>query len=71
MVGMAFFAAGTGGEPAGPELFSDGGHVEHAAGQVGTLLDDGAPGRPDGGGLACVREHPAEGVHVRPVEIFV
>ena len=46
VVGVALLAPGPGGEPPGAVPPPDVHHVPYAPGQVGPLLDDGAPGAP-------------------------
>ena len=53
MVGVALAGALARAEPARAVRFSDRRHIPHTVRQIGPLFDDGAPGRPDGGAVAC------------------
>ena len=70
VVGVALLAPGPGGEPPGAVPPPDVHHVPYAPGQVGPLLDDGAPGAPHRG-LRRLAQGPGEGGHVLPVERLV
>ena len=69
---MSLFGAFPGGVPSCPMGLANGDHIPDAGGQVIPLLNDGAPGCPDGGlGIGIEGEHIVKGLHILPVEGLV
>ena len=67
-MGMAFLASGAGGEPAGFEFSACVSHVEDAAGEIRSFLNDRSPGGPK---IRCgfqLRKQPGKSFQVLPVE---
>ncbi len=72
-MGVALLGVLPGAQPPGAVFLSNGHHVPDTVPQIGPLLDDGPPGRPDCRGKARAHpgEHIPEGRHVLPVEVLV